>query len=354
MTETVVQTETSKLAEVVSTVVKKYVDKVPLQNIVVVTEGEAKTHFRTGIPVMFREIVAENMAGQIRSHVASDYLKLTDTFELWAINGPEVRVALCGTGEVEIDTVKQELASALGLEVNNGKFEDIWTGLHTLGEGLPTSLVLGEDGKVKKGANFPDALRAFAKEQSDKNAWDQFVFGDVNVENAKSKVIGVEAHLQQVAELDANSERRVALAVQLILGDETLAGEFVRDLRGSTEAVRGMRLMEAMSSSDRVALVQAFVIFADIITKIIGGDRSQGERIHALGLSKEELDFLQDALSEVRFLGQDQMTGMIERQLKERLVQEGLLVQEDAETMTYSELIDLIIINARKGIASST
>ena len=42
----------------------------------------------------------------------------------------------------------------------------------------------------------------------------------MGVENAKSKVIGVEAHLQQVAELDANRERRVALAVQLILGDE--------------------------------------------------------------------------------------------------------------------------------------
>ena len=154
---------TSNLTEMVGTMAQKYVDKVPLQNIKVVTEGEAKTHFRTGIPVMFRDIMDESIAGRIPSNMAGDYLNLTDTFQLHEISGPDVRVALCGTGEVEVDAVKQELASALGLEVNNGKFEDIWKGLYILGDGLPTSLVLGEDGKVKKSANLPDALRAFAK-----------------------------------------------------------------------------------------------------------------------------------------------------------------------------------------------
>lgn len=340
-----------KLVSQVNSLGARWAKRVPIDGLSVV---ESQVPWTAGLPVIGAEPVDEARYNILSFDKKDEYKRLLEVCPNVVKGHSEVMnqifMAVWGTGEVDVDKVQTELAGALGLEVGIDAFQGIWTGLASLGTGLPNYLVSDGSGKVKKGGTIFEQFKALAESQTEEALWLP-VWTDNSLTKTPSIAKKVEAFYKKWA--NDQSEQRTALAVQLLLSDEGLSQQFVADLRYLMIGNRGEELLIGMSPTDRKAVIAAIMgyiaLFSDTMSFSTAGagDRTAyGIMLESLGLSQAEVELLFYPLYELTVAGEGRGIGILRRSIEGKLISAELLTAEKAGGMSIFELINFLLEKA--------
>ena len=124
----------------------------------------------------------------------------------------------------------------------------------------------------------------------------------------------------------------------------------MRDLRGSTEAVRGEEVLKGMTTDDRKAVIFAIMsyigLFTDATISGSAGNVDFGRRLVELGLEPKENEELFQPLYELLTAGEERGVGMLRRSVEGKLVSAGILTPDKAEKMSIYDLINFLLEKA--------